>query len=185
LQDLALTTAGSYTIRFIGRTQSGAQFADVFSPAFYVTIGMPYKLAFTNYVGTAFGGAEFARNPAVAVVDRGGNTVTLATAYAELSDINSDEISAVLTHCPFPSIQASTTDLQGLLQPAARTKAAIVDGVATFAGLYLNRTGYPYQLTFYSGLVRQFHSILHESRFAEIDVFFMNYSCSRCWHPRS
>lgn len=121
---------------------------------------MPYKLAFTSYVGTAFGGAEFAQNPAVAVVDRGGNTVTLATAYAEFSDINSDEISAVLTHCPFPSIQASTADMQALLQPAARTKAALVDGVATFTGLYLNRTGYPYQLTFYSGLVRLFQPLL-------------------------
>ena len=151
-------------MRFIGRTQSGASFADVFSPTFIVTVGMPYKLAFTSYVGTALGGVEFANNPAVAVVDRGGNTVTLATAYEEFGDVNSDEISAVLTHCPFPSIQASTADLQALLQPAARTKAAIVDGVATFTGLYLNRTGYPYQLTFYSGLVRNFHTFLLKRR---------------------
>lgn len=154
VQNLTLATAGAYTIRFIGRKQNGESFADIFSPTFEVTVGMPYKLAFKSFVGTAFGGVPFAENPVVAVVDRGGNTVTAATAYAEYSDTNSDEIVAVLTHCPFPSIQASVADREALLQPAAHTRVAIVDGQATFRGLYLNQTGYPYQITFYSGLVK-------------------------------
>jgi len=156
IQNLTLTTAGAYTIRFIGRKQNGESFAEVFSPTFDVSVGMPYKLAFNSFVGTAFGGIPFAENPVVAVVDRGGNTVTAATSYAEYSDLHSDEIIAVLTHCPFPSIQASASAREALLQPSAHTRAVIVDGEATFRGLYLNRTGYPYQITFYSGLVRPF-----------------------------
>eukprot|EP01032_Pedospumella_encystans_P012906 gene12906-14896_t len=37
--NLTLTAAGAYTIRFIGRKQNGESFAEVFSPTFEVTVG--------------------------------------------------------------------------------------------------------------------------------------------------
>ena len=188
-----MTTAGEYAIKFIGRQQNGASFAEVISASFEVTVGMPYKLAFNSFVGTAFAGVAFAQNPAVSVVDRGGNVVTQAIAYAESSDLNSEEIKAVLTHCPFPSLQASADDMAALLQPTSHLKASIIDGVATFEGLYLNHTGYPYQITFSSGLVS--HCLIFIISFIGtwfdivVDVlldftfiyFCLFYPCSLCW----
>ena len=116
-------------------------------------VGAAYKLAFQTYVGTAFGGIPFSDNPAVAVVDRGGNTVPTAD-YALYGDDASYQIQAVLSACPFADIAASPAAMQALLQPAALTVAPLSQGIATFEGLYMNRSGYPYQITFYSDLVR-------------------------------
>lgn len=137
----------------------GILFAEVIGQPFEVTVGAPYKLAFSNYVGTAFAGQVFVRNPAVAVVDRGGNIVTAATAYTDDEDIAARQIRAVLTACPFPDL-ATVSDMKHLLQPESRTVATIYDGVATFEGLYMNRTGYPYQITFYSNMVSRSY-IMH------------------------
>ena len=146
--------AGSdFTLKFIGRrTVQGALFAEVVGQLFDVTVGAPYKLAFSNYVGTAFAGQVFSSNPAVAVVDRGDNIVTAATAYTEDDDIAARQIRAVLTACPFPAY-STVSDMKHLLQPEPRTVATINEGIATFEGLYMNRTGYPYQITFYSNMV--------------------------------
>jgi hypothetical protein len=174
LQNLLIKQAGTdYTMRFIGRRANGDLFADLYSLPFDVYVGDPYRLAFTNYVGTALGGTVFSKNPVVAVVDRGDNVVPTATFVNpdSSSRVSSNSISdstlmaaasagdpgiirAVLTRCPFSELADSPDDVAALLQPSVRTVAALQEGAATFEGLYLNRSGYPYEITFYSNMVR-------------------------------
>lgn len=75
-----------------------------------------------------------------------------ATAYAEEEDVSARQIRAVLTACPFPAI-ATVPEMKHLLQPESRAVATINEGVATFEGLYMNRAGFPYQITFHSNMV--------------------------------
>ena len=130
----------SFTLKFIGQRANGELFAEAYSDPFDVDVGDIYKLDFSTYMGTAFGGEAFSPNPAVAVTDRGGNVI---------SYVNEGHITVQLTSVPdFPDSAQSEAEMSSMLQPAANTVVDIVDGLATFEGLYLNRTGYPYQLTF-------------------------------------
>ena len=154
MQDLHIKEAGEgYTLRFIARKINGDLVADVFSEPFDVTTGEPYKLAFVTSVGTAFAGQTFLNSPVVAVVDRGGNVVADYIAYAADDDIGADLITAALTACPDAQLCPDAGTTRALLQPQSATVAALRDGVATFDGLYLNRSGYPYQIAFSSNLV--------------------------------
>jgi hypothetical protein len=155
MQNLHIREAGQdYTLRFIARKLNGDLVADVFSDPFDVVVGEPYKLAFQTHVGTSFGGEPFANSPAVAIVDRGGNIVPDSASYIDPDDTEANQIRAVLTACPRVALCPTTAALEALLQPTANTVATITEGVATFEGLYLNDSGYPYQITFYSSLVR-------------------------------
>jgi hypothetical protein len=147
-------TGQDYTLRFIARKLNGDLVADVFSDPFDVVVGEPYKLAFQTHVGTSFGGEPFANSPAVAIVDRGGNIVPDSASYIDPDDTEANQIRAVLTACPRVALCPTTAALEARLQPTANTVATITEGVATFEGLYLNDSGYPYQITFYSSLVR-------------------------------
>jgi hypothetical protein len=118
-----------------------------------VATGIPYKLAFQTFVGTAFAGQTFARSPAVAIVDRGGNVVTNSALYIDPDEVGAGTIRAELTACPSANLCPDAATRKSQLQPAINTVAAVSEGVATFQGLYLNVSGYPYEITFYSGMV--------------------------------
>lgn len=154
-------------MRFIARKINGDLIADVFSEPFDVLVGEPYKLAFQTHVGTAFGGETFANSPAVAVVDRGGNVVTNAATYIDTDVDAENHIRAVLTSCPYPSLCPTSEAAAALLQPSANTVAVLSEGVATFRDLYLNASGYPYEITFYSGMVSLLHCL--------VDMLFLSY----------
>ena len=124
-------------MKFIGRTSNGDLFAQTFSNPFNVYIGDPYKLAFKNFIGVAFGGILFSQNPTIAVVDRGENTVL---------SFNTGTIIAALITGPDNSTDPSI--LKQRLRPQELTIVNIVDGLAVFEGLYINEAGYPYQITF-------------------------------------
>jgi len=122
-------------LKFIGRLVSGELFAQTFSNAFEVSYGDPYKLGITSFMGVAFGGSPFSSNPIVSIVDRGDNVV---------ASVNHGVIKAVLTTTPY---NASKVDA---LQPTEKTIVNIINGSAVFEGMFINRAGYPYQITFES-----------------------------------
>lgn len=140
-------------MRFIARTIHGDLVADIFSDPFNVVTGQPFRLGFDVHVGNAFGGEPFASNPAVAIVDRGGNVIADISLYVDPDDVEANQIRAVLTTCPNAHLCPTPDAAEDLLQPSANTVAMIVEGVAVFKGLYLNASGYPYQITFYSDWV--------------------------------
>jgi len=122
-------------LKFIGRLVSGELFAQTFSNSFEVSYGDPYKLGITSFMGVAFGGSPFSSNPIVSIVDRGDNVV---------ASVNHGVIKAVLTTTPY---NASKVDA---LQPTEKTIVNIINGSAVFEGMFINRAGYPYQITFES-----------------------------------
>lgn len=135
-------------MKFIGVTQSGEPFAQAVSDEFDVVVGSAYQLVFHTFMGTAFGGIPISPNPVVAVADRGGNAI---------ASLNSGQVAAVLTRTPTTvgngsSVDTNITALEQL-RPAENTVVDIVDGLAAFEGLYINKSGYPYQITFESSLV--------------------------------
>lgn len=129
-------TAGSYTLTIFGSSSSNVDFASVNTLSFQVTTGDMFMLSFLQYVGTATGGVSFSPNPAIAVVDRGGNTV---------SSVNTGSISAYLSTRP-------TSASSEVLQPPASTTVTISYGTASFAGLYINTAGYPYVIAFHANI---------------------------------
>jgi len=121
---------------------NGHPFVMTFSGQFFVSVGPPFKLALKSFVGTAFGGEPFSSNPIVAVCDRGNNI---------LPTYNNGSISASLITIPAAVPQTA-------LQPIT---AHIINGLATFRGLYINEAGYPYQIQFsFSGGAFPFPSII-------------------------
>jgi len=98
-----------------------------------VHYGDAYKVGITTFIGVAFGGLPFSSNPIVSIVDRGDNIV---------SSINDGVITALLTKTPY------NATINSALQPSINTIVDIINGSAIFEGLYINRAGYPYQLTF-------------------------------------
>jgi hypothetical protein len=125
-------------LKFIGRLVSGELFAQTFSNPFEVSYGDPYKLGITSFMGVAFGGSPFSSNPIVSIVDRGDNIV------ASVNHGDNIVIKAVLTMTPY---NASKVDA---LQPTENTIVGIINGSAVFEGMFINRAGYPYQITFES-----------------------------------
>lgn len=94
--------------------------------------GSAYKLKFLTFIGSAFGGQAFLSNPQIAVADRGGNVVT---------SYNGDLLYSNISLSPFANQS---------LQPLSNTVSEFIDGIATFSGLFINKSGYPYQLTFHT-----------------------------------
>lgn len=114
---------------------SGELFAQTFSNPFEVSYGDPYKLGITSFMGVAFGGSPFSSNPIVSIVDRGDNIV---------ASVNHGVIKAVLTMTPYNASKVNA------LQPTENTIVGIINGSAVFEGMFINRAGYPYQITFES-----------------------------------
>lgn len=135
---LQLKTAGSgYIIRFIGLTSMGSPFAYVDSVAFAVATGDPYQLQFHQHHGPAWGGTVIALQPAVAVVDRGGNIVTsIDTKYYVTVELSGNPTGAVL----YPEAQSSRT-------------VKVVGGVAQFQGLYINEAAKDYRFSYHCNKV--------------------------------
>ena len=123
-------------MKFIGRLVSGELFAQTLSNAFEVYYGDPYKLSITTFMGVAFGGLPFSSNPIVSIVDRGENIV---------ASVNYGVIKAVLTKTPY-----NNTSKSDALQPTENTIVGIINGSAVFESMFINRAGYPYQITFES-----------------------------------
>ncbi|KAJ0410598.1 hypothetical protein ATCC90586_007431 [Pythium insidiosum] len=124
--DLIINTAATgYTLLLV----SFAHGVRAETAAFDVIVGEPYQLAVAADVSTAFGGTPFLPQPAVAVVDRGGNIVrSLSTGTA--------------------TIEIIMNPVDGKLLPAQNLQARVVNGVATFSGLYIDRSGSPYALMY-------------------------------------
>lgn len=129
---LFFKTSGDYQLKFIGRDASGNDFAQTICDSFTVYQGEQYKIIFHTYLGIANGGIPFSPNPVIAIVDRGDNIITDA----------SDVIKVELTRSP--TNQETLQSINNIFQ------VDVMNGLATFDGLYLNRSGYPYELTFYS-----------------------------------
>jgi autotransporter-associated beta strand protein len=99
------------------------------SNAFNITLGSASKLAFTTSPSSSRHGVAFATQPVVTVQDDGGNTVTS----------NSSSITIAIGN------NAGGGTLSGTLTVSA------VNGVATFTGLSIDKSGTGYTLTASSG----------------------------------
>ena len=133
-----MKTAGTYTLKFIGLDADNKPFAMTFSDEFTVSVGAPYRISLSNFVGTAFGGEEFSSNPIVSVLDKGDNVVPT---------INSGTVVATLSKTP-----TGTEQLRTNVDGGGFT-ATFVNGNAQFYGMYINEAGYPYEMTFSTNLV--------------------------------
>lgn len=125
----------NYKLIFKTEDSSGSPIGFVISSFFSVSRGPRFKLHFVNYIGTATGGLPFAPNPAIAITDRGSNTV---------EDINGETVTAYLSAKP-----------QGFeeLHPAENLVAEVIDGQAQFSNLYINEAGLGYVISFNASLV--------------------------------
>ncbi len=135
---------GDYIIRFIAVDSHGIPFSDTFSSSFRVSTGKPYSLQFASFLGPAWGGSVIALQPAVEVVDRGGNRVRdskLMSGY---------NISVYLSKSP------AYYNYSVILHPQRESALTVpvIDGLAQFKYLYIREAGYPYRLTFNLNAVR-------------------------------
>ncbi|MBI1723711.1 MAG: hemagglutinin, partial [Gemmatimonadetes bacterium] len=118
--DLAIDRAGAgYTL-----VATSTGLTNGTSAAFSVAVGSAAALRFTTEPSGAVGGAAFATQPAVEVVDAGGNRVTASTA----------SVTIVLGANPIGGTLSGTT-----------TRSAAL-GVASFAGLAIDLAGSGYTL---------------------------------------
>lgn len=110
-------------------------------------LGLPYELRVIQDVGTATGGVEFKPQPIVAIVDKGGNTVTTVSSGTMTVSI-----------CQPSDGMGCAANPGGTLTSLAATSsfvASISAGRAVFSGLSIDKAGTPYQLLFvstYTGL---------------------------------
>lgn len=145
---LSVRSAGTgYTLKFSVADQFGNAIAFVFSSAFEVKVGGVYTTKFVTTIGRASGGVPFSPEPVIACTDRGGNTVT---------SVNGFVIQANLTSSPYPDQQ---------LLPLASTKSFFTNGLATFRGLFLNKAGIGYSISFTSKITGQYIPVLVSSTF--------------------
>ncbi len=144
---LHFTTAGTYKLKYIGQRANGELFAFTYTDSFDVVAGDSFKLALSNFVGTAFGGEVFASNPIVALVDRGNNVIETAYDYI---------VTAVLSKAPVDS---------AALLPSSQHTVVMKDGKATFSGLYIKEVGYPYEITFSISLVMHMEHMMVDGNF--------------------
>ena len=128
-----------------------------YTSPFDVTVGEAYKLSFYNFTGNAFGGSVFADTPVVAITDRGGNTDTT---------ISGIEIEASLTTTP--------SGVEQLLPTSALT-VTVTDGEASFEGCYINKAGFPYQITFTAKHVSWKH-ILYTVYYILYTIYYILYT---------
>ncbi|GLE06228.1 hypothetical protein PINS_up015470 [Pythium insidiosum] len=119
------TAATGYTLAIMSFTHG----VRTETAAFDIIVGAPFQVAVGADISTAFGGTPFLPQPAVAVVDRGGNIVrSLNTGSA--------------------TVEIIMNPVDGRLLPAQNLRALVVKGVATFSGLYIDRSGSPYALMY-------------------------------------
>jgi hypothetical protein len=110
--------AGTYTL-----TAAGAGFTTV-SASLTITTGTATRLAFTTQPSGSTGAVPFGTQPAVSIQDDGGNTVTTSTATVDLT----------------------LTGSSGAVLNCTASTVAAVNGVATFTGCSIDKTG-TYTLT--------------------------------------
>ena len=122
-----------YQLKFVG-SDSGNDFGYTLSSTFDVFVGEPYRLQFATFIGAAFGGLPFSPNPSIAIVDRGGNQVS----------VSSGKITASLVQSPYATERLRTLDT---------FDAFFSSGVASYSGLYLNTAGGPYAVSFITDIV--------------------------------
>lgn len=101
---------------------------------FDIVVGDRYKLAIMADVSTAYGGTVFLPQPQVAVVDKGGNVVTVT---------NEGTVRLEIIRNP----------VGGLLLPATNLNVSIGSGLAKFQGVYIDVAGSPYTLRYTTSLV--------------------------------
>src|SRR5258706_156519 len=96
------------------------------SNSFNITVGAAVKLAFTTQPGNGTGGSNLSTQPVVTVQDAGGNTVTGATNSITL---------AIGTNPSSGTLSVTTNPLTA------------TGGVASFAGVKIDKAGNGYTLT--------------------------------------
>ncbi len=125
--DLTIDAIGSKTLRASKQDltlSGGTGTLTVDSSSFNITTGPPSKLAFSTEPGGGNAGATWSQQPVVTIQDTYGNIVTSSTASVTLA--------------------IGTNPGSGILSGTVTVSA--VNGVATFAGLSINRTGTGYTL---------------------------------------
>lgn len=122
---------GPFTIRFIAFGTGLETGVQVVSSAFNVTRGAASRLRVTLHPENAVGGEAFGLQPRVALTDAGGNVIE------ENSEMN-------------VAVSIATNPSNGSLNVAAGSglTTRLVDGVALFAGLSIDRAGLGYVLAF-------------------------------------
>ncbi|TMW60197.1 hypothetical protein Poli38472_000239 [Pythium oligandrum] len=113
---------------------------------FDIITGSRYKLAIMADISTAFGGTAFRPQPAVGVVDRGGNLV---------ESLNEGTVRLEILKNP----------VGGTLLPARNLNVSIGGGMGTFQGLYIDVAGSPYYLRYTTDLVLEGGSIVDTNPF--------------------
>jgi hypothetical protein len=99
-----------------------------------VTHGDPYRLDMSPYIGSILAGIDFAIQPSIRVVDKGGNIV---------ESITSNHVTVTLNK----KIEG------GNLYSSTNFVSYFENGVATFSGMKIDKVGYPYQLRFETEMV--------------------------------
>ncbi|MDR3606704.1 MAG: Ig-like domain-containing protein [Oligoflexia bacterium] len=118
---LSINTAGTgYTL-----TASSSGLTSATSSSFNITVGPAAQLAFTAQPGGGTGGVAWGTEPIVTVQDAGGNTVSGSSASIALA--------------------IGTNPSSGTLSGTAALSAS--SGIASFAGLSINKAGTGYTLT--------------------------------------
>jgi hypothetical protein len=132
---LRVDAAGAnYTLVF---TAPGAR---VRSQPFAVKVGPPVRYRLAVQPGRATGGVPFALQPRVVVEDAGGNVVANATATGAV--VFRAELAAA------PADVLAVHALSDLLDSTDGFEAAVVDGAASFRGLFVRPAGHGYVLRF-------------------------------------
>ncbi|CEG49796.1 hypothetical protein L917_05299 [Plasmopara halstedii] len=104
------------------------------SSSFEIVVGPKYRLAMLNDISKAISGTPFLPQPALGVVDRGGNIVTA-------------------TNEGYMRIEFDANPVGGVLQPAAILNVSISGGIGRFSGIYIEPAGSPYRLRYTTDLI--------------------------------
>lgn len=113
---------------------------------FDVLVGPIHSLQIVADISTAYGGVAFLPQPAVAVVDKGGNIVTVQ---------NTGTVRIEILHNP----------TGGHLLPTANYNVTIGGGLAKYQSMYIDVAGSPYSLRYTTDLVLPGGSIVDTNPF--------------------
>ena len=129
---LSVDRAGEgYQLEFILYDEHDLVMGSAASNSFSVEVGKPFALEITSQPENAYGGDVFGNQPVIAIKDRGRNAVT-----------NVNEGAVTVSMLP----RADGAILRCIDEDCFT--AAIIDGAASFRGLYINEAATHYSLEF-------------------------------------
>jgi hypothetical protein len=127
-------TGDGFMLRIVAVNSLGAQFSFINTAPFSVMVGSPFKMIFARFLGTVEGGTPFNPSPTIAVADRGDNPITVGVEGSVIV-----YLARRPACCPNEPLRCEYSN--GFQVP-------LYGGSASFSKLYINSTGYPYQLGF-------------------------------------